>query len=93
LRSFVTVLACLGDCGRNCDSTDKHEFCRGFEAAVEAVSGKTITRNRGPGIGFDEMLLGNLDWLRQYGEVSPVMKRCVPRTSTKSRRIRESGLA
>jgi len=39
----------------------------------------------GPGIGFDEMLLVNLDWLRSMVEVSPVIEGdAVARTSTKA---------
>ncbi|HZS47574.1 MAG TPA: FtsX-like permease family protein [Blastocatellia bacterium] len=45
----------------------------GFEAAIETVSGKTSLEITGPGLGLDEMALADMDWLRQYGQVSPVI--------------------
>ena len=47
---------------------------RGFEAAIEAVSGKTSLEITGAGLGLDEMQLNQLGWLRQYGFVSPLIE-------------------
>jgi putative ABC transport system permease protein len=46
---------------------------RGFQAALELVSGRTSLEIVGAGGTFDEQLLQNLAWLRQYGDVSPVI--------------------
>jgi putative ABC transport system permease protein len=46
---------------------------RGFQAALELVSGRTSLEIVGAGGGFDERLLENLDWLRDFGDVSPVI--------------------
>jgi putative ABC transport system permease protein len=47
---------------------------RGFEKAVETVSGKTSLEITGAGAGFDEMLLNQLGWLREYGQIGPVIE-------------------
>jgi putative ABC transport system permease protein len=47
---------------------------RGFEAAVESVTGKTSLEIAAPGPGLDETLLPWLDWLGEYGAVSPVIE-------------------
>ncbi len=47
---------------------------RGFEKAIETVSGKTSLEIVGVGIGFDELQLNQLNWLREYGQVSPVIE-------------------
>jgi len=47
---------------------------RGFEKAIETVSGKTSLEIVGVGAGFDELRLRELGWLRQYGQVSPVVE-------------------
>ena len=44
-----------------------------FEAAVDSVSGNTSLRIRGAAGRFDEMLLTDLQWLSEYGQVSPVV--------------------
>lgn len=46
----------------------------GFKAAIETVSGKASLEIAGAGLGFDELLLNRLDWLREYGQVSPVIE-------------------
>ncbi|RPH62276.1 MAG: ABC transporter permease [Acidobacteria bacterium] len=46
---------------------------RGFQAALELVSGRTSLEIVGAGGSFDEQLLQNLQWLREYGDVSPVI--------------------
>ena len=46
---------------------------RGFEAALEAVSGRTSLEIVSPGRGVDESRLADLGWLRGHGFVSPVI--------------------
>ena len=45
----------------------------GFEAALNAVSGRTTLEVLSPGVGVSEERLAELDWLREYGRVSPVI--------------------
>ena len=47
---------------------------RGFETALEAMSGRTSVEIIGPPLGIDENTLADLLWLRQFGEVSPVVE-------------------
>src|SRR5205085_11488472 len=44
-----------------------------FRTATEAVAGQTSIQIAGPAGRFDETLLGGLGWLRDYGDVSPVI--------------------
>ena len=46
---------------------------RGFEAALDAVSGRTSLEIISPGRGVDEGRLADLGWLRGHGLVSPVI--------------------
>ena len=46
----------------------------GFEAALDAVSGRTSLEITGAGIGVAEAELSRLEWLREYGLVSPVIE-------------------
>ena len=46
---------------------------RGFETALEAVAGRTSLEVTGAGAGLDEARLAELEWLREYGLVSPVI--------------------
>ncbi len=46
---------------------------RGFETALETVSGHAAVELTAPG-GLDETLLPGLGWLREYGDVSPVIE-------------------
>ena len=46
---------------------------RGFQAAVELVSGRTSLEIVGATGAFDEDLLTDLGWLRDYADVSPVI--------------------
>jgi putative ABC transport system permease protein len=46
---------------------------RGFETALETVSGRASVEITAPG-GVDETLLPDLGWLRQFGAVSPVIE-------------------
>ena len=45
-----------------------------FRAAVDSVGGATTLRIRGAGGRFDELLLRDALWLREYGQVSPVVE-------------------
>lgn len=47
---------------------------RGFEKAIETVSGRTSLEVVGTGLGLDERLVGELGWLRDYGQVAPVIE-------------------
>ena len=46
---------------------------RGFETALDAVSGRTSLEVIAPGVGVSEDRLADLGWLREYGHVSPVI--------------------
>jgi putative ABC transport system permease protein len=44
-----------------------------FRAATESMAGETSVQVTGTAGRFDELLLADLGWLRDYGEVSPVI--------------------
>lgn len=46
----------------------------GFSAALDAVAGRTSLEIVGAGAPFDELRLRDLGWLREYGDVSPVIE-------------------
>ncbi len=46
----------------------------GFETALNTVSGRTSLEIVGTGIGVDELRLPELGWLRELGEVAPVVE-------------------
>lgn len=46
----------------------------GFSAALDAVAGRTSLEVIGAGTGVDESRLASLGWLREWGEVSPVIE-------------------
>ena len=46
----------------------------GFSAALDTVAGRTSLEVIGTGLGVDEARLASLGWLRQWGEVSPVIE-------------------
>ncbi len=46
----------------------------GFAASLDAVSGRTSLEIVGPGVGVSETRLASLGWLREWGEVSPVIE-------------------
>ena len=48
---------------------------RGFEAALDVVAGQTSLEIVGAGVGVPEAALQELGWLREYGQVSPVIDR------------------
>ncbi len=45
-----------------------------FRAAVDSVSGQASLRIRGSAGRFDELLIAELDWIRRYGDLSPVVE-------------------
>ncbi len=47
---------------------------RGFETALNTVSGRASLELVGAGIGIDETVLADLGWLRQYGDVAPLVE-------------------
>ncbi len=75
LRSAATVLGiALGIAVVIAIQMTNASSLRGFEKAIETVSGKTSLEITGVGIGFDELRLSELGWLRQFGRVSPVIE-------------------
>jgi len=46
---------------------------RGFQAALELVSGRTSLEIVGVSGSFDELIMRDLRWLREYGAVSPII--------------------
>ena len=47
---------------------------RSFRTATESLAGKASTQIRASSGRFDELLLKDLDWLREYGLTSPVIE-------------------
>ncbi len=47
---------------------------RGFEKAIETVSGRTSLEVVGTGLGLDEGVVTSLGWLRSYGQVAPIIE-------------------
>jgi putative ABC transport system permease protein len=75
LRSCVTVLGiALGIAVVIAIQLANASSLRGFAAALETISGKTTLEIVGPGVGIDEARLPQLGWLRDYGQVSPVIE-------------------
>ena len=47
---------------------------RGFETAIETLSGKAALEIVGAGLGLEETRLRGLEWLAEHGQVSPVLE-------------------
>ena len=47
---------------------------RGFEKAIETVSGRASLEIVGSGLGLDEQQVADLGWLRSFGQVTPVVE-------------------
>ncbi len=47
---------------------------RGFETALNTVSGRTSLEIAGSGLGIDETVIPQLAWLERYGDVSPIIE-------------------
>ncbi len=75
LRSAATILGiALGIAVILAIQLTNDSSVRGFEAAVETVSGKTSLEIIGAGLGFDEEKLREIGWLREFGFVSPLIE-------------------
>ncbi|HZS04942.1 MAG TPA: FtsX-like permease family protein [Blastocatellia bacterium] len=75
LRSCATILGiALGIAVIIAIQLTNASSLRGFATAIETVSGKTSLEIVGTGLGLDEMKLASLGWLREYGQVSPVIE-------------------
>ncbi len=75
LRSAVTIFGiALGIAVVIAVQMTNASSLRGFEKAIETVSGRTSLEIVGTGAGLDEMLLAQLGWLREYGRISPVIE-------------------
>ncbi len=75
LRSVATILGiALGIAVVIAIQLTNDSSVRGFEAAVETISGKTSIEITGAGLGLDELQLRALGWLREYGFVSPLIE-------------------
>src|SRR5262245_9471662 len=51
-----------------------HSALEGFRAALDTMAGKTSLEVIGAGIGIEERALASLGWLREWGDVSPVIE-------------------
>jgi putative ABC transport system permease protein len=49
----------------------------GFERALDAIAGRTALEIVSPGAGVDETRIPSLGWLREYGQMAPVIERDV----------------
>lgn len=75
LRSVATVLGiALGIAVVVAIRMTNDSSLRGFEKAIETVSGRTSLEITGAGPGLDEMELNRLGWLREFGQISPVIE-------------------
>ncbi len=75
IRSSITILAfALGIAVIVSIRLTNASSVRGFERAVEAVSGATSLSVTSPGPGMDEMRLAELGWVRDFGHASPVIE-------------------
>ncbi|QQS45423.1 MAG: ABC transporter permease [Acidobacteriota bacterium] len=75
LRTFVTVLGiALGVAVVVAIQMTNAGSLRGFEKALETVSGRTSLEIVGSGAGLDERRLRELTWLREYGRMSPIIE-------------------
>src|SRR5438046_2914477 len=75
LRSGLTVLGiALGVAVVVAIQLTNASSLAGFETALNTVSGRTSLEIVGSGTGIDETQLRELGWLREYGEVAPVIE-------------------
>lgn len=87
LRSVATILGiALGIAVVIAIQLTNSSSVRGFEAAVETISGKTSIEITGAGLGLDELNLRELGWLREYGFISPVIEGDAQATLTDKKR-------
>lgn len=75
LRSAVTVLGiAVGVAVVVAIRLANASSLRGFEAALDSMSGKTSLEVLGSGLGLNERDVAELGWLREFGVVSPVIE-------------------
>ena len=75
LRSVTTLLGiALGVAVVVAIQLTNASSLRGFEAALNTVSGRASLEVLAPGLGVDETVLGGLGWLSDYGAVTPVVE-------------------
>jgi len=75
LRSGVTTLGiALGVAVVVAIQLTNASSLAGFQTALNTVSGRTSLEIVGTGAGIDELRLTALGWLREYGEVAPVIE-------------------
>lgn len=75
LRSAATILGiALGIAVIIAIQLTNDSSVRGFAKALETMSGKTSLEITGAGLGFDELQLRALGWLRAYGQLSPMIE-------------------
>nr|MDQ3349111.1 ABC transporter permease [Acidobacteriota bacterium] len=75
LRSGVTTLGiALGVAVVVAIQLTNASSLAGFQTALNTVSGRTSLEVVGTGAGIDELRLATLGWLREYGEVAPVIE-------------------
>src|SRR5262245_7490532 len=75
LRSGITILGiALGVAVVVAIQLANDSSVRGFQEAIETVSGKASLEIAGPGLGIDEERLTQLGWLREFGQVSPIVE-------------------
>ena len=74
LRSLVTILGiAIGISAIVGVRLSNDSSLRGFKKALDTISGKTSLELISPGVGLDENRLLELDWLENYGELSPII--------------------
>jgi putative ABC transport system permease protein len=78
LRSAATILGiALGIAVIIAIQLTNASSVRGFAKALETMAGRTsleVLNAGGAGLGFDELRLRGLGWLRAYGQISPVIE-------------------
>ncbi len=75
LRSATTMLGiALGVAVVVAIQLTNNSSLRGFEAALNTVSGRTSLELVGTGLGIDEQVLTELGWLREFGDVAPLIE-------------------
>jgi putative ABC transport system permease protein len=75
LRSSITALGiALGVAVIVAIRLTNDSSVAGFQTALDTVSGRTSLEVVGTGLGVDELRLPDLLWLREYGQVAPVVE-------------------
>jgi len=75
LRSCITILGiALGVAVVVAIQLANDSSLRGFQEAIQTVAGKTSLEVLGPGLGIEEARLAGLAWLREFGQVSPILE-------------------